>query len=95
LLKDVDLERKPSSELVVALRHPNKWHRQTAVRLLGERRDPLVQESLLKLLEQERGVHPALEALWALHQCGWLNDATATKALETSCCTRSVRGQFA
>jgi putative heme-binding domain-containing protein len=26
--------------------------------------------------------HPALEALWALHQAGWLDDATALSALE-------------
>jgi len=112
LNKDVNLARKTTSELLAVLGHANKWHRQTAVRLLGERRDPAVRESLKKLLfamvnsdvsfpltpalslgERERRIppadlaaaqsaHPALEALWALHQAGWLDEATARAALE-------------
>jgi putative heme-binding domain-containing protein len=115
----VNLARKTTTELVAMLSHPNKWHRQTAVRLLGERRDPAAKELLKKLLAtataelrssrreeadsstvtQEsqslliaavagqasaatRNSHPALEALWALHQAGWLDEPTALAALE-------------
>jgi putative membrane-bound dehydrogenase-like protein len=79
---DVNLARKTTSELVAALRHRNKWHRQTAVRLLGERRDPSAREPLQELLKSVPETHPALEALWALHQAGWLGQATALTALQ-------------
>ena len=80
LEKDVDLAGKMTSELVATLSHRNKWHRQTAVRLLGERRDDTAKAPLEKLLLQP-GTHPALEALWALHQAGWLDGATAVAML--------------
>lgn len=81
LAKDVDLSRRSASELVETLRHPNRWHRQTAVRLLGERRDPAGAERLRALL-REKETHPSLEALWALHQSGALDEQTALGALE-------------
>lgn len=81
LNKDVNLGRKTTSELIATLNHPNRWHRQTAVRLLGERRDPSARESLKKLLS-EKNAHPALEALWTLHQADWLDDTTALAALK-------------
>ncbi|HIL69515.1 MAG TPA: dehydrogenase, partial [Verrucomicrobia bacterium] len=36
---DLNLHAKSTTELIGLLRHPNKWHRHTAVRLLGERKD--------------------------------------------------------
>ena len=80
LTKDINLERKTSAELIEMLRHPNKWQRQTAARLLGERRDPSA-EDLLRQLLRESDTHPALEALWALHQAGWLDEATIERAI--------------
>lgn len=80
LEKDVNLARKSPGELLQTLRQANKWHRQTAVRLLAERRDPAVRGPLQNLL-LEPGTHPALEALWTLHQAGWLDDSTAQAAL--------------
>jgi len=80
LNKDNNLAKKTTAELIATLSHPNKWHRQTAVRLLGERRDPVARDPLKQLL-QNRNPHPALEALWALHQAGWLDEATALAAL--------------
>jgi putative heme-binding domain-containing protein len=53
------------------LQHPNKWQRQTAVRLLGERKDPEAVSALRQLLHQEPGP-VALEALWALNWMGSL-----------------------
>jgi putative heme-binding domain-containing protein len=120
LIKDVNLAGKTTTELLAVLNHANKWHRQTAVRLLGERRDPAAREPLMKVLfavtnlhgvipltpalslgerekhtprapdeaETRKGTelaqspHPALEALWALHQAGWIDEATARAALE-------------
>ncbi len=38
LLTDLNLEEKSDNQLLRLLGHPNKWHRQTAVRLLGERK---------------------------------------------------------
>src|SRR6185436_14100640 len=35
LEKDVNLARKSTDELIALLSHPNKWHRQMAVRVLG------------------------------------------------------------
>ena len=73
LERDLNLAKKTTPELIALLRHPNKWHRMTAVRLLGERRDASSLEPLKKLLA-EKETHPALEALWALHQAGLLKE---------------------
>jgi len=80
LNKDVNLAVKTTAELVALLRHPNRWHRQTAVRLLGQRQDASAIEPLKALLRDPQ-THPALEALWALHQMGTLDEAIAEAAL--------------
>jgi len=86
LEKDVNLAAKDSSQLVALLSHPNKWHRQTAVRLLAERRDVSTRPMLETLLRARRtsssnSAHPALESLWALHQAGWLDPSNGWLAL--------------
>ncbi|HAB15403.1 MAG TPA: dehydrogenase [Verrucomicrobiales bacterium] len=78
--RDVDLSRKSIPELVALLSHPNIWHRQTAVRLLAERNEPSA-VPLLQVELEKTSVHPALEALWALHQLGALNADLAGRAL--------------
>ena len=80
LERDVNLSTKTTAQLVALLSHANQWHRQTAVRLLGERRDPAAVPLLLAQLEKGES-HPALEALWALHQMGWLDESLAAKVL--------------
>ncbi len=76
----VDLQSATSVELIHALRHPNKWHRQTAVRLLGERKDPASEAPLRTLLHHE--TNPvALEALWALNACGFLQTGDFQRGL--------------
>jgi len=77
---DVDLASKSTDQLVALLAHPNKWHRQTAVRLLGERRDPAAAAPLRRAVGGEAGLG-ALCALWALHQSAGLDDQTALVAL--------------
>jgi putative membrane-bound dehydrogenase-like protein len=77
---DVNLAAKTTAQLVALLRHPNKWHRHTALRLLGERKDPAATEDLKKLVASEPGL-AALNALWALYQSVGLDEATALAAL--------------
>ena len=78
---DVNLAAKSGSELVGMLGYPNKWHRQTAVRLLGERRDPTTREPLGALLRQDAG-RASAGALWALEQAGWLDLSQLEAALK-------------
>ncbi|MEM7231776.1 MAG: PVC-type heme-binding CxxCH protein [Planctomycetota bacterium] len=68
--KHVDLGRVSSRELVdVYLAHENRWFRQTALRVLGDRRDMKVTKRLLEIVRESKGQH-ALEALWALFVSG-------------------------
>jgi putative membrane-bound dehydrogenase-like protein len=80
LEKDVNLAAKTTAQLIALLSHPNKWHRHTAVRLLGERKDPEATAPLRQAVAGEPGVG-ALNALWALHQSAGLDEATAIAAL--------------
>jgi putative membrane-bound dehydrogenase-like protein len=83
LEKDLNLERKTTVQLVALLSHPNKWHRHTAVRLLGERKDPNAAAPLRELIERNHGLG-ALNALWALYQITRLEGEyeTVKKALK-------------
>ena len=78
---DLNLGAKTSGQLVALLGHPNKWHRNTAVRVLGERKDETVIPALKEAIAKGAGVG-ALNALWALHQSAGLDDATAVIALK-------------
>src|SRR5262249_135680 len=69
-----DLSKKTNMELVELLKSPNRWYRDTARRLLGDRRrtlddkddkDGRVVETLMKYLSEDKG-QLALEALWTL-----------------------------
>lgn len=71
--KPMDLGKKTSAALVELLRSDNRWVRQTANRLLGDRKDPSVFAALRKMIDTERG-QTALEALWALHIGGGFDD---------------------
>ena len=68
-------------ELVKRLSDPNKWTRQTALRLIGDRKDPSIVPELKQMVARETG-QIALEALWALNLTGGLDEATALKTLE-------------
>ncbi len=67
LERDTNLRLKTADQLVALLNHPNKWHRQTAVRLLGERKAREVLPKLRSLIAQDSGFG-ALNALWAFYQ---------------------------
>ena len=86
----LDLSASSSRELVERfLAHPNRWFRETALRLLGDRRDAEVIPLLRQLATDEQNAH-ALEALWALNLCGGLEDDIAQQLLHHSQAT--VRG---
>jgi putative heme-binding domain-containing protein len=75
-----DLGKLSSAELVKLLGHRDRWHRQTALRLLGDRKDPAVIPVLRRGLKQNAG-QLALESLWALYQCGGFDLTTAVDGL--------------
>jgi len=76
-----DCARLPTSQLVELLKHPDKWHRQTALRLLGDRRDRGAIGQLTSLLASETG-QTALEALWGLNLSGGFDEATGARLLD-------------
>ncbi len=73
---DLNLNAKDSERLITLLDHPNRWHRHTAVRLLGERKE---RESAAKLrrLIIDGNARQSLGALWALYQGFGLDRQTA------------------
>jgi putative heme-binding domain-containing protein len=72
-----------SSEALVerCLFHPNRWHRQQACRILGDRRDERIVPILWKHVEEQSG-QSALESLWALHVSGGLTAERISRCLE-------------
>jgi putative heme-binding domain-containing protein len=76
-----DLSKLSSEELVERLKFANKWHRQTALRLLADRRDNSVAPLLKKELTESQG-QIALESLWALNLVVGLDEPTAIAALD-------------
>ena len=78
--KPVDLGKKTSAELVELLKYDNRWQRETARRLLGDRKDRSVVPMLSKSLVDARG-QLALEYLWAINLSGGFNAALAEKLL--------------
>lgn len=75
-----DLARAPTAKLVDSLRDPNRWVRQTTLRLLTERRDQTALPLLRELLRGQG--QPALEALWALQLLGEFDQSLAAATLE-------------
>jgi putative heme-binding domain-containing protein len=75
-----DLARLTSTQLVEQLHSANRWFRQTALRVLGDRRDAAIIPALRMLLDHAHGQF-ALEALWALNLSGGFDDAATLAAL--------------
>ena len=67
-------------DLVKALQHPAKWHRQTAMRLIGDRKDASLIPPLLSQVNESVG-QTAIESLWALHLSGGLTTDVAREML--------------
>ncbi len=79
--KPLDLSQLTTSGLVKLLHDPNRWTRETAQRLIADRRDPAIAPELVHLLTAKTG-QIALEALWALNGVGKLDEALALKSLD-------------
>ncbi|NNM31067.1 MAG: dehydrogenase, partial [Akkermansiaceae bacterium] len=81
LVAEIDMRAMDAAELVKALDHPNKWHRQMAVRLLGRRGgEPGIRARLLQWIRDHEG-RAALDGLWALSQAGGFDDPVAREAM--------------
>ena len=80
------LDRASTGELAGALTHPNGWVRQTAARLLVEKKDPGTGEALVPLVRSLgfRGLDEAkAQALWVLHQLDQLSLEALAAAIAT------------
>jgi putative heme-binding domain-containing protein len=76
-----DLGKLSSTELAGLLGNTNKWFRQEALRLLGDRRDQSLVPRLTEMVRTNTG-QVALENLWALNLSGGFNDPLAAKMLQ-------------
>lgn len=76
----VDLAKLSTAELTNHFRHPNKWYRQTVLRLFHDRREAAAVPALRKLVADETG-QVALEAFWAVNASGGFNDEFAAHTL--------------
>ena len=77
----VDLMRLSSDKLVALLAHPNDWYARKARRILGDRRDSAVIDTLRNAVFQSADEHLALESLWALCVSGGFDDGLAIKLM--------------
>jgi mono/diheme cytochrome c family protein/glucose/arabinose dehydrogenase len=77
------------AQLVATLSHPNSWWRDTAQRLLVERRPTSVSSSLAKLARTAPDWRVRLHALWTLDGIDAIEPATVARALEDG--SRDVR----
>jgi putative membrane-bound dehydrogenase-like protein len=77
------LSHATTPELVALLKRPDAWYRDTAHRLIRERRDPAAIEPLRKLIAAVSAAFPPtrVNALWALEGLGALRDADLSIAL--------------
>lgn len=82
--KPVDLNRLSSEKLVNYLQHPNKWWRNEARRILGERREKSIANTLRKWLQEDKDLF-ALEAFWTLNLCHALEEKDWVTAFHHPC----------
>jgi putative heme-binding domain-containing protein len=80
-VKSFDLAKLSNDELIETLKNPNKWYRQTALRLFYDRHDASLAQKLKKLVEENTGQF-ALECFWALNASGGFTDEVALQTLE-------------
>src|SRR5436190_19763125 len=78
------LSRASLQELVSTLEHPNGWHRDTAARLLYERKDHAAAPMLAKLASGSKSSLARLHALHALQGLDALEEPFLLKALSDS-----------
>jgi putative heme-binding domain-containing protein len=76
-----DLAKLTTVQLVGLLGNTNKWFRQEALRLIGDRKDSSVVPMLREMVRTNTG-QLALESLWALNLSGGLSEPVALQALD-------------
>ncbi len=74
--KTFDLTVGSSEELVELLSHKNRWFRQKALQVIRDRGDISILPGLEKIMRSEKG-EIALEAFWAIHLLGGMDDGIA------------------
>ncbi len=79
--KPPQLGKATTKQLVTTLESKNGWHRDTAARLLFERRDKAAVPLLIKLQQSSQSALGRLHALHALEGQGALQEATVVMAL--------------
>ena len=79
-MQPFDLGKLSTVELIGLLNNSNKWFRQEALQLIGDRRDKSVVPILTKMLRENTG-QLALESLWALNLSGGFDDEIAGETL--------------
>lgn len=78
-----DLGAAATEELVKNLDHPNKWYRETALRLLYDRKDASALPAIeAAFWEPNRVEERSLRLLWAINACGGFTPEFATRALD-------------
>src|SRR5262249_9640956 len=78
--RPVEMGTLTPPELIKLLESDNRWTRQTALRVIGDRKDRAAIPLLTKLLKENTG-QLALEALWALNLSGGFNGEIMPLAL--------------
>ncbi len=80
--KPIDLGRMSAGELSRTLEHPNAWWRETAQRLIVERRDRSAIPLLRTIAQDGRSEVARIHALWTLDGLGGLDTADIAVALQ-------------
>jgi putative heme-binding domain-containing protein len=75
-----DLAKLNNEELIKYLSQPNKWFRQTALRIFYDRHDANALPALREIVQNQTG-QLVLEAFWAVNASGGFNDPFALKTL--------------
>ncbi len=75
-----DMGTLPNDQLIEYLTHPNRWQRQTALRIIGDRADRTLVPSLTRLLLAADG-QSTLEYLWAVNLSHGFDESLARQTL--------------
>ena len=75
------LSAASTTELVALLQHPNAWHRETAHRLLFERKDAAAVPLLKAMLNEKTTPLGKVHVLWSLQGLSQLDEALLISAL--------------
>jgi len=78
--KPFDISQFSNDELMVLLQNKNRWYRQKALEVLGDRKDLSMLPDLVELFRSGKS-QASLEALWAIHLIEGLDENIAIEGL--------------